>query len=285
VPEEQREAVKALLIANYRRIIAIYRAASAEGVTGKGEFGVGQLTCAEICVGAGLGNDSTTKNSDLDRLFITALSRRPPANTVVRNDKAMVRYQFTEFLLRLASQRFVQTGACQDIADGLRRVLDGLEPIALRYLEDHNLFFAALHSEPVDQVYKRHMESLRAVYKRWSGQITPPGMPKFMCPEEFQGFLEITHSFDNQFTVKRAAVAFRLGMMTQSEEMLESRFQEATFLEFCHAIGSMLFLKHKLHAGKNPSSEELASLCEEFLAKSLPLAEGQTKSTRKGSKH
>lgn len=44
---------------------------------------------------------------------------------------------------------------------------------------------------------------------------------------EFQELLDLVSAFDSDFPRSRAGFAFRMGMMTQSEESYSSRFQDA----------------------------------------------------------
>merc|ERR1711975_1235 len=70
---------------------------------------------------------------------------------------------------------------------------------------------------------------------------------------------------------RHSAFAFRMGMMTQSDECLSSRFQEMTFVEFQHALGAVVFLR----SGFTPS--RMPVLLNEFFTHNIPLALGRRK--------
>lgn len=266
VPEVEREDVQLLLQAHYKRITAIYRILSADGVTGESGMGVSQLALADTMIGAGLGDDEVTRISDLDRLFISAKvmpMEMKQAQLAVRSDKSLVRYQFLEFLLRLASQRYVQTGAAQTMVDAVGRVLDALGPLGSARAADLEAFFHALHTEAVDDVYQRNLDVLQAVFQKYSGRLTPPGQTKFMSLIEFQDLMEAISAYDKEFTSKRSAIAFRMGLMTQADESFSSRFQEMTFVEFQHAVGAIVFLR----SGFSPS--DTPAIVDEFIASHL----------------
>jgi len=127
-------------------------------------------------------------------------------------------------------------------------------------------FLMRLHTEPVDDVYKRHGVALETVYRKFSGRHSPPGSPSFMSYIEFQELLDLVSAFDSDFPRSRAGFAFRMGMMTQSEESYSSRFQEMSFLEFQHAMGAVVYLKARGKVGP------YAELIDAFFAVVLPIA-------------
>jgi len=267
VEEREREEVQNMLQSNYQKLLAIYRVISAMGVTGATGFGVTQIEVSDTVQGAGL-LDSTTRIADVDRLFIAAkvMQVDMKRGLAVRQDKSLVRHQFLEFLLRLADQRYVQTHVTGSISEALGLVLEALSRTGDAKVAETDAFFAALHTEEVDDVYKRHTKNLQVMYQKFSGRFTPPGLAKFMSLSEFQGLLELINAYDTEFTTRRSAVAFRMGMMTQPEESFCSRFQEMTFIEFQHALGAVVFLR------ANFDSIRMAELVDDFFSNNLVLA-------------
>lgn len=63
-----------------------------------------------------------------------------------------------------------------------------------------------------------------------------------MALGEFQQLLEVANIHGLGFQPRQSSLAFRMGMMCQSDESGSSRFQEMTLLEFQMAIGSVAFL-------------------------------------------
>lgn len=277
IDDSERTHVQTVLARNYRKIISIYRFLSALGVgaSGDGTFGVSQIDAADAWIGAGLVDGETTKVADVDRLLIAAKVPAPNMKTglAVRNDKSLVRHQFLELILRLADQRFLKTGAVTSIAEAVNRILDSLGEVGDTRVADMEAFFEAFHREEIDNVFKKHDDILRAVFRRYSGQMTPPGLTPFMSLSEFQRLLEVVGAYDAEFQQRKSAFAFRMGMMTQSEECYSSRFQEMSFVEFLHAIGAVVFLR----AGYAPA--RMAELCKELINTKLVHA-----LPRKGSK-
>eukprot|EP00415_Alexandrium_ostenfeldii_P003635 UN3635 len=95
-----------------------------------------------------------------------------------------------------------------------------------------------------------------------------------MCLTEFQELLELIGAFDAEFTTRKSAMAFRMGMMTQPDESFCSRFQEMTFIEFQHALGVVVFFR----ADFSPS--RMAGLVDDFFSCNLSAAlRSKTKTT------
>eukprot|EP00929_Paragymnodinium_shiwhaense_P070513 TRINITY_DN35703_c0_g1_i1.p1 TRINITY_DN35703_c0_g1~~TRINITY_DN35703_c0_g1_i1.p1 ORF type:complete len:1091 (+),score=258.84 TRINITY_DN35703_c0_g1_i1:94-3366(+) len=281
VPDSEAEALQAVLQKHYRRFNALYRHLSAFGLDGTtNTFGVSQGTSSDILTAAGI-LDDVTRLSDADRLFIASrvLPHELKDELAVRNDKCLVRFQILELIVRVAQQRFVQTGQMQSITEAVTRVLESLSEggggqSLLRETDD---FFAAFHTEDVDDVYKANQQLLRQVFDRFSGLRTPPGQAKFMSLGEFQSLLDLLGAYDSRFQSRQSACVFRMAMMTQVEETYSSRFQEMTFLEFQHAIGAVVFYREGFEASK------MARLLADFFSKSLPSALPSKQATCKKS--
>jgi len=237
---------------HYKQMLSLYRYLSAMDIVGDTPFGVGQIQMGEVFSEAAC-LDADTKISDIDRFFIASKVmpiEMKKQNLVVRNDKALTRHQFLEIILRVAEQRHLQKGDAADMVEAVDRVLASLLKMCESRMQDMETFLSALHTDDVDNVYKRHNGQLQAVYQRFSGGLTPPGLPSFMALVEFQGLLDGLGAYDEKFQARHSAFAFRMGMMTQSDECLSSRFQEMTFLEFQHALGAVIFLR----SGFTPSA-------------------------------
>eukprot|EP00929_Paragymnodinium_shiwhaense_P078321 TRINITY_DN40588_c0_g1_i2.p1 TRINITY_DN40588_c0_g1~~TRINITY_DN40588_c0_g1_i2.p1 ORF type:complete len:1138 (+),score=209.57 TRINITY_DN40588_c0_g1_i2:71-3484(+) len=155
-----------LLESRYRQVIGIYRRLSAMDISGNTDFGVSQLQLAELSLRLGLAGDSITKVSDIDRLFITAkvTSNEQKKRMVIRNEKSLVRYEFLEFLLRLAVQRFLQPGVVSSLNEGLRLVLDALAVEGKQRVDELDNFLAVFQTEAVDDVVFKHDVALKDLY-------------------------------------------------------------------------------------------------------------------------
>lgn len=265
---DERAAVSQLVRKHYKGLLSVYRHLSAMGVAGDTAFGVTQLEAGEALMEAGC-VDNVTKISDVDRFFIASKVlpiEMKKSDFSVDTGKVMTRHQFLELILRVAEQRYLQKGNATSLADAVEQMFSSLSAMCEARATEQDQFLEALHTEAVDDVYRRHHSTLRTAYERFSGNLTPPGLPNFMALTEFQHLLEGIGAYDEKFQSRWSACAFRMGMMTQADECLSSRFQEMAFIEFQHALGAVVFLR----SGFAPS--RMPALLDDFFSHNVTLA-------------
>jgi hypothetical protein len=272
VPESEDVSVGCLLEAAYGRILALYRQLSAIDIFGSSAFGVTSLEAGSFAVEIGLVDGQVTKLSDIDRFFIAAnvIQMEQRKSLVVRNDRGLVRYQFLELLLRIADHHFSHSSDVSKFEDAVRSLLEHLWEASERRLRELDAFFSYLHTDDVDDVYRKHLPSLETVYHRVSVRARRAGHGCFICHADFQTLLEQIGAYDSEFQQRYSCVAFRMGMVTQADEYHSSRFQEMGFLEFLHALGAVVFFRSGLRAGS--CSQDFATLIDDFFSKHLTLA-------------
>eukprot|EP00933_Yihiella_yeosuensis_P082255 TRINITY_DN96062_c0_g1_i1.p1 TRINITY_DN96062_c0_g1~~TRINITY_DN96062_c0_g1_i1.p1 ORF type:complete len:690 (+),score=125.12 TRINITY_DN96062_c0_g1_i1:77-2071(+) len=275
VGDDQVGSIQEIVVPWYGRLIAIYRRYSALDVSGETELGITQLQASEMISSSGLIDGNALKVSDVDRFFIAAKVTPPEMkkSMVVVNDKSMVRYEFLEFILRIAHQLF-KGGASESFEDALRLTINALDVEGAKRAEEMDAFFRALYTEVVDDAFKKHSSVLDNLYKRHSGSKSLPGKPKSMVLSEFQNLLDIIDAYDNDFQSRHSGMCFRMGMMTQLDECGSSRFQEMSYIEFLHAMGAIVFLR----SGFKPHL--MHTLLDAFFTERLPLAEARSSKAR-----
>jgi hypothetical protein len=270
VPQSQESSVSSLLETDYGRVLALYRRLSAIDISGSSAFGVTSLEASSFAVDLGVVDGQVTKLSDVDRLFIAAnlMPADQKKNLVVRNDRGLIRYQFLEFLLRIAEQHFLQPGVLAPaLEDAVGLLLGKVKELSERRVQEIEYFFQLMHTDQMDDIYRKHLPILETVYHRLS--LRARGC--FVSHADFQTLLEQIGAYDRgDFQQRHSGVAFRMGMVTQADEYRSSRFQEMSFLEFLHALGAVVFLRSGSHA--IGTSDDLALLIDDFFAKHLVLA-------------
>ncbi|CAJ1392831.1 unnamed protein product [Effrenium voratum] len=265
--EADLKAAEESALAQYRRVLALYRA------SGERSVGTTQLEASGLFLQAGLVDD-TTRVADIDRCFIAAKVLPFDLRKGVKQggDKVLCRHQFLEMLLRVADQRFVKTGRI-GLAEATASLMQALAPAADPKVRDLDLFHQQFHTEQVDDVMKKHHAILQEVYRRFSGRVAHPGAERFMSLAEFQDLLDTIKPYNSEFSQRRCGWAFRLAMMTQPEELFETRFQEMSFLEFQHAVGVVTFLRQR--------PTDMAEALETFIQeKLLPVGKEKRPLTR-----
>eukprot|EP00746_Dinoflagellata_sp_MGD_P144753 gnl/MRDRNA2_/MRDRNA2_77453_c0_seq1.p1 gnl/MRDRNA2_/MRDRNA2_77453_c0~~gnl/MRDRNA2_/MRDRNA2_77453_c0_seq1.p1 ORF type:complete len:943 (+),score=154.45 gnl/MRDRNA2_/MRDRNA2_77453_c0_seq1:205-2829(+) len=275
--EKERPTTKMVCKRFYGRIVVLYKYLSSFSVTGESPFGVSSLDCSDVLQRAGL-VDADLKMADVDRLVIASrfTSKELQSRLLVRNDKTLVRYQFLEFLLRIAELKFVQTGKTKYIAEAFEWLMDAFEVVFRERMDAMSAFFAALHTDEADDVCKEQLEMLQAIYQRFSGLLALPGQKPFMSLKEFEQLLDRAQLFTGSFQQRKATIAFRMGLQTQPDEYFACRFQEMSLLEFLHALGAVAFL------GSDFSANEMPRLLQGIFAKLRNLLEAMRAVEQKG---
>eukprot|EP00439_Symbiodinium_sp_Y106_P053876 s786_g7.t1 len=182
--DTDRQDTQQLLASNYRKLVALYRDLSCIGTTGETGFGVTQLEASALLTQAGLVDDTTrtpqndlvgsfvsdtTRNldkfdllhnckvSDIDRCFIAAevlpVDMRK-AGVRLANDKVLNRHQFLELLLRVADQRYVQTGRVKSVSEALSQVLEPLLPVGQAKVAEVDAILDALHTDEARRFFE-----------------------------------------------------------------------------------------------------------------------------------
>lgn len=73
--------------------------------------------------------DKNFKQSALDRAFIAANFEMEEQDD--NPDKALIRFEFIEVLLRVAKEKYQKTGECETLADAFNLLLDrNVEPVS-----------------------------------------------------------------------------------------------------------------------------------------------------------
>jgi Ni,Fe-hydrogenase I cytochrome b subunit len=115
----------------------------------------------------------TLKLADIDLLFITtkSSSTKHPLNP----DRALVRYQFMEILVRIALDKFLKHRVCENPLEALQRLFDEKLISIMDNYAIHNWRELKMWSENCDTVFKAYLPILKDIYKRYSGSKVKPG--------------------------------------------------------------------------------------------------------------
>ena len=109
----------------------------------------------------------------LDQLFVAVNASNVGSGKVEKHNKqnSLNRQEFLQVLVRIATARYVLTGRTNDVSDAVRMLVedDILANAPNECLHDLNVFRERFcYLEEVDEVLRRHEDSLRALYKEFS---------------------------------------------------------------------------------------------------------------------
>jgi len=217
----------------YRAIKDTYKYFAAIGVSGD-LFSVPINAFTEFLNQAGIVDGKLIKLSEIDILFITtnAVSVKQPFNP----DRALVRYQFMEILVRIAVDKYVKQKVCATPSEALKLLLDGDVLKVLSVYNTQDWRETKLWNHKCDLVFKSYMPILKDIYHRYSGQKTKPGMRRFMCLEELRRFCNDCELFGETFQDREVTLAYNFSIMLQIDELNSDRHMQMYFTEFIEAF-------------------------------------------------
>ena len=193
-------------------------------------------TYTEFCLTAGIIDGKYMKLSDFDRVFIGTYTRTDKERNHRNPDRALVRYQFLEGLVRMADQKFIGNGLAPNFPEAIKMLMnENVKPCISKF--DHQKWRVERYwNEEVDAVIKSFMPVFRGAYKKYSGMKTLPGQRKFMCLEEFYRIVNDMGLLNDNCGERDATLFYSLAMMTQVDELESDRIYQMQFVEFLEAF-------------------------------------------------
>jgi len=229
---------------HYESFLRIYRRCAAQSTSGASTFGVSMTVASEVLSAAGVMDDAYCRPSDVDTMFIAARVREKGADKrpfSVKASDTLLRFQFLEFLVRVAVARYKKS---EDMSppDAVQRLFEDLRPPAHRPSTALQEFQKAFHTEACDKLLRKHETLLKCVFSSHSGRYTKPGLePQTSC-KEFEEMLAEAEVFNEAFPQREAPYAFLMGMQLYADELYSLDFATMAHLEFIHGLGAAAFL-------------------------------------------
>lgn len=233
--EDELQTVKELLYSIYKQLKDCYKHFSAIGAPSE-IWSIPLNTYTEFCSTAGIIDGKLVKLSDFDRIFIATYTRTEKDRNPRNPDRALVRYQFLEGLIRIADHKYINSGLANNSPSAVTLLLEeNIKPFISKF-DHHKWRLERYWNEQVDTVIKSYMPILKSIYKKYSGLKTLPGQKKFMSLEEFQRLMNEIEIFNDNCGDRDALLSFNLAMMTQVDELESDRIYQMQFIEFIEAF-------------------------------------------------
>ena len=193
-------------------------------------------TYTEFCLSSGIIDGKLMKLSDFDRVFIATYTKTDKEKNPRNPERALVRYQFMEGLVRLADQKYTGNSLASSYTEALKMLLnESVKPFLAKF--DHQKWRLERYwNEEVDCVLKSYTPILKGAYKKYSGLKTLPGQKKFMSLEEFNNLVSAMDLVTDGLGERDATLYYSLGMMTQVDELSNDRIFQMQYIEFLEAF-------------------------------------------------
>jgi len=233
--EDDLKSVKQLLYSIYRPLKDCYKHYAAIGAPSE-IWSIPLNTYTEFCLSSGIIDGKLMKLSDFDRIFIATYTKTDKEKNPRNPERALVRYQFMEGLVRMADQKYIGNGLAATYKDALDMLVnESVKPFISKF--DHQKWRIERYwNEDVDCVVKSYTPILKGAYKKYSGLKTLPGQRKFMSLEEFNGLVSSMDLLTDGLGERDATLYYSLAMMTQVDELGSDRIFQMQYIEFVEAL-------------------------------------------------
>ena len=197
------------------------------------------------------------KPADLDRLFVAV----DGLTGGKKRDKALERAEFLQCLVRMAVLKYVQPKIMQDVSEAYERLLvEDIEPRLNPAMFAHpNAFRELCYTQSVEEVLKRHEESLRSLFSAISrvGR-TPATKPlgPMLTLGEWKTLCKRLNLIDLDLTDRDCNMCFvnsRMAVIDGQSERGKPKEAAIPFEGFCECLCRVACLKAL------PTAEEMAA--------------------------
>jgi Ran GTPase-activating protein (RanGAP) involved in mRNA processing and transport len=232
---EELEQVKQMLRNCYRDLKECYRHYSSVGVVSD-IWSLRQMEINEFCKQTGIKDPKLLDEKEIGLVSIKAYTKDKAFAGNPRNpDKAIVRYQMMEFLLRLCEE-CINKGLWTTFPEALKTILDVNVLPHCRTFNWEDFRKKKYWNEECDTVYKTYLPIIQSTYRKYSGLKTKPGQKKFMCLEELFKMVNEAGLLNDKFVDRDVSVFFCASMQTQVDELTVDRVYQMQFIEFMECL-------------------------------------------------
>jgi hypothetical protein len=184
----------------------------------------------------------TCKRKDLDTIFIVANVEEDKSSKVnkANDDRALMRFEFLECVVRIAVQKYLRSGDTDDVSDAVRMLCDrNIRPnLGKEAVNDSNDFRRErMYNEAVDMVLKKHNKRLQMIFKVFAQPKIGLTKYQLMNMDEWMYLCKTCELFDSDFTQREGKLAFAWSQMAVADEVRRRvPFTCITFEDFLEAV-------------------------------------------------
>ncbi|EAR90528.1 hypothetical protein TTHERM_00118760 (macronuclear) [Tetrahymena thermophila SB210] len=239
-PEEKFE-VKQLLKTYYNMIRIFYKYHSSLGMIGDIPA-ISQSQFVALANKMKISDGKLCKISDVDYNFISALSSTSKQQNYRNPDKAVIRFQFLELIVRIACDKYMRNGNCKNVQKTLNKFFSRKSVSQMfEEIEDPQQWRDQRYwNEVCEIVINKYHVMIEEIWQKWAdcrkGEKRSLKSHKTMNINEFIDMLRHFKLIDESFTEKDAQVTFNLSIMTQIDEINNDKFINMEFIEFIEAL-------------------------------------------------
>ena len=249
-----REEVKGLLQGHYRLLTEAFKQLSA--ISGIELFAISKNILNEFIKKCDLFSSDFTAN---DVGILWNLSNAPQSKGEIFNaGNGLCRYEFAEFMVRLAIDRFYKTKKCATIREAFEQLLHNHAIPGLKLYDMSTWRTNVYLNEDVDCVLKAFRPVLEAIFVKYSA--LGRGSIDKMNLHEFRLFCTDARLINDNFPVREIDMCFRQAMMTEIDEILDGDHLEMVYVEFIEALSRVADLVNSKNHEMDTLDKKLEAL-------------------------
>lgn len=170
-----------------------------------------------------------------DSLFYQITSLRPKNITGIPS-KALIRYSFTEMMIRLSVKKYYDTGMCKSESEAVEKMLE--DHLVPHWDEVNPGDWCTMRywNEKCDNLILSHMHLFRELYRNYSGRTRRGGYKATMTVDEFVKMFEDAALTGDQFSLREGGIILNQSLETVITEVGSNKQNECEFIEFLEAF-------------------------------------------------
>ena len=186
--------------------------------------------------------DASVKQSAIDNHFYAVNFEGEAQDD--NPDRALIRFEFVELLVRVAKEKYFRTGACATVAEAFEKLLaTNVSPLCREEVHAWQGFREdKLYTLEVNDVLQTNKEGIRKVYDYYVSQV---GTQKLMTLENVKDLF--MGRCDIELKIEDVMYNFAMSKMTCADENGEGTFKYAHlyYVEFLEMIGRVAHFRFK----------------------------------------
>lgn len=177
----------------------------------------------------------TLKLSDVDLEFVTCKAN-PPIRNRLNPDRQLIRYQFLEMWVRIAVQKYIKSGLMTNHYEAVYKLMEENVLPYLRKFDATEFRIGKLYKETCDYILRKHLQTLKEIYKRASCVDAVPDEDAVMSMGEFVDLMICSGVVDENFGARDVGTLYNLSIITQVDEVHSDRHLQMHFIEFIEGL-------------------------------------------------
>ncbi|OMJ87125.1 hypothetical protein SteCoe_11198 [Stentor coeruleus] len=242
----ERQEIQDSLASHYKLITEAFKQLSA--TSGIELFNIGKNTLNEFLKKCNLFSTDFTMN---DVAILWNLSNAPQVKGEAFNaGNGLCRYEFAEFMVRLAIDKFYKNKKVKTIKEALERLMNEYLVPGMKLFDQSSWKTDFYLIEDVDHVLKAFKPILEPVFIKYAASGKGP-LDKINL-HEFRMFCNDAGLNSDTFAMREIDMCFRQAMMTEIDEILDGDHLEMVYVEFVEGLARVADLLYM-----NPKDPEL----------------------------